>query len=118
MLADLRFAVRSLAKSPGFTAIAVCTVALGVGAAVAIFSLVNAALLRPLPYAEPERLARLYMEAPNFPNGGVRRFRVATTEYLQLARLLQSWQSLDAWQTYGVNFAGGGEPTRLTATRV
>ena len=118
MLADLRFALRSLAKAPGFTVIAVFTLAIGVGAAVAIFSLVNAALLRPLPYAEPERLARLYVEARNFPNGGLRRARAATTEYFQLARGLESWQSLEAWQTTGVNFTGGGEPTRLTATRV
>jgi putative ABC transport system permease protein len=118
MLSDLRFAVRGLLKSPAFTAIAVCTLALGIGATVAIFSLVNTALLRPLPYAEPERLARLYMEAPNFPNGGLRRFRAATTEYFQLERDLKSWQSLAAWQTAGVNFAGGDEPTRLTATRV
>jgi putative ABC transport system permease protein len=118
MLYDLKFVVRGLLKAPGFTALAVITLALGIGATVAIFSLVNTALLRPLPYAEPERLARLYMEAPNFPNGGLRRFRVATTEYFQLKRSLQSWQSLDAWQTGGVNFAGGGEPTRLTATRL
>ncbi|HEU4618065.1 MAG TPA: ABC transporter permease, partial [Gammaproteobacteria bacterium] len=117
MLADLRFALRSLRNAPGFTAVTVLTLALGIGATVAIFSLVDTALLKPLPYAQPERLARLYVEAPSTPS--LRRFRAATTEYFQLRDALQSWQSLDAWQTGSVNFAGGaGEPTRVTGTRL
>ena len=116
MVADFRFACRSLLQAPGFAAMAVLTLALGIGATVAIFSLVNAALLMPLPYAQPDRLARLYVEAPNTPN--LRRFRAATTEYFQLRDVLQSWQSLDAWQTGSMNFAGGAEPVRVTATRV
>jgi putative ABC transport system permease protein len=118
MLSDLRFALRSLRNAPGFTAVAVLTLALGIGATVAIFSLVNTALLRPLPYAEPDRLVRIYMEAPNRANGVLRRFRAATTEYFQLERELQSWQSLDAWRTGGVNLAGAREPIRVTATMV
>lgn len=118
MRADLKFAIRSLRKTPGFTAVAVLTVALGIGATVAIFSLVNAALLRPLPYAEPEQLARIYVDAPDAPDQRLRRFRAATTEYFQLVRALQSWQALDAWQTGGANFAGAGEPARITSTAV
>jgi len=119
MLADLKFALRGLRNSPGFTVVAVLTLALGIGATVAIFSLVNAALLRPLPYAEPERLARVYVDAPSSADARRRRFRAATTEYFQLERGLQSWQSLDAWQTGGVNFAPpGAEPTRVTIARV
>ena len=116
MLADLRFALRSLRNSPGFATVTVLTLALGIGATVAIFSLVNTALLKPLPYAQPDRLARLYVEAPNTPN--LRRARTATTEYFQLRDGLQAWQSLEAWQTGGVNFAGGAEPVRVTATRL
>lgn len=119
MLVDLRYALRSLRNSPGFAAVTVLTLALGLGATVAIFSLVNAALLRPLPYAEPEQLVRLYVDAPNSDDPRRHRFRTATTEYFQLAAGLTSWQSLDAWQTADVNFAGGGgEPARLTIARV
>ena len=61
---DLRFSVRLLAKNPGFSLIAICTLALGIGANTAIFSVVNAVLLRPLPYPEPERIMRVFASAP------------------------------------------------------
>lgn len=115
---DLRYAVRMLAKSPGFTAAAVICLALGIGATSAIFSVVHAVLLRPLGYREPGKLIRLYTEFPKFPNGGLRRFWTSPPEYDELKRDLASWESLDAWATGGVNLGGAAEPMRITGASV
>src|ERR1700675_2531508 len=103
---DLRHAVRMLAKNPGFTAAAVLCLTLGIGATTGIFSVVNAVLLRPLPYANPNRLVRLYTEFPTWPNGGLRKFWTSGPEYFDLRRDLKSWSSLDAFATTGSNIAG------------
>jgi predicted permease len=113
---DLRYAVRLLANKPGFTASAVACLALGIGATTAIFSVVNAVLLRPLPYVQSARLVRVFTEFPNFPNGGLRHFWVSPPEYFDLKRETTSFQALDGWVNQGVNLAGASEPVRATAS--
>jgi len=117
-LRDVRYAVRMLAKSPGFTAAAVICLALGIGATSAIFSVVHAVLLRPLGYRQPDQLVRIYTEFPTFPNGGLRRFWTSPPEFDELKRELQSWESLDAWVTSGVNLGGAADPIRVTSASV
>ncbi len=66
---NLRSALRPLRAAPGFSFVAIATLALGIGANTAIFSVIDGVLLRPLPYEEPERLMRLYQRSDNFPEG-------------------------------------------------
>ena len=115
---QLRYAIRLLAKNPGFTGAAVACLALGIGATTAIFSVVNAVLLRPLPYAQPNQLARVFTEFPTFPNGGLRHFWVSPPEWLDLKRDAISWQGIEGWNNNGVNLAGTSEPVRATASFV
>src|SRR6266511_4033368 len=99
---DLRYGARMLFKKPGFTLIAVLTLALGIGANTAIFSVVNGVLLRPLPYKGPDRLVRVYSE---FPTMNLRKFWISAPEYLDIQKEAKSWESIGAWQAGGVNIA-------------
>src|SRR5262252_2354142 len=118
LLQDLGYALRMLRKYPGFTAVAVLTVALGIGATTGIFSVVNTVLLRPLPYNKPQQLARIYTEFPTFPNGGLHRFWTSAPEYFDLKRDTRSWEAFDAWIDAGANLAGAPHrfesPTRTS----
>src|ERR687893_1396964 len=116
-LQDLRYSLRRLAKSPAFTAIVVVTLALGIGANTAIFSVVNAVLLRALPYREPERLVTInhfynnpelnYLEAP-VSAIGFRDYRDKT----------QSFQAVAVETGWSANLTGDGDPERVPAARV
>src|SRR5499426_4444083 len=112
---DLRYGVRMLVKAPNYTLIAVITLALGIGANTAIFSVVNGVLLRPLPYNEPERLARVYSE---FPTMSLRKFWISAPEYLDIQKEAKSWESIGAWSTGGVNVSTTSEPMRVTSARI
>lgn len=102
-----------LRNSPGFTAASILCLALGIGATTAIFSIVNAVLLRPLPYAHSERLVRIYSEFPTF-----KKFWVSPPEFLDMQRSARSWESFEGWVNQGVNLAGSHEPVRVTASFV
>src|SRR5882724_5558316 len=115
---DVQFAVRMMRKNLGFTTAAVLCLMLGIGATTGIFTVVNAVLLQPLPYAHPEQLIRIYTEFPTFPNGGLHRFWTSGPEFLDLRRATHSWASLDMWITGGANLAGKTQPVRLTAAYV
>jgi putative ABC transport system permease protein len=108
-----------LLGKPGFTAVAVLTLALGIGANTAIFSVVYGVILKPLPYQKPEQLVRVYSEFPAFSQGtSLPRFWVSPPEFLDLRRDSQSWQTLDAWANGGANLTGSVEPIRVTASFV
>jgi len=110
---DLRFAGRTLLKSRGFTAAAVTCLALGIGASTAIFSIVNAVVLKPLPYRDSGRYARLYTEFPNFPNGGLPKFWVSPPEFRQLQAQNRAWDQLEAWVVGGASLSGASQPVRV-----
>jgi predicted permease len=113
LLQDLRYGLRMLLNKPGFAAVAVITLALGIGANTAIFSVVNAVLLRPLPYREPGQLVRVYTE---FPTMNLNKFWMSPPEFLDIEKESQSWESIGAWTTGGRNIAtSSDEPVRVNA---
>src|SRR5215475_3609899 len=91
---DVRFTVRMLAKSPTFALVAVVTLALGIGATTAIFSVVDALVVRPLPYPEPEVLVRIYSQ---FPTQMLDKFGLSTPEYFDLVRDASMFQAVAAF---------------------
>src|SRR4051794_35374562 len=117
---DVRYGFRMLRANAGFTIAAILCLTLGIGATTAIFSVVNAVLLKPLPFRNPDQLVRVYTEFPQFPNGGLHRFWTSPPEYDELQRGLTSWQNLEAWAVGGANLSGGGtsEPIRVNVTNV
>ncbi len=115
---DAKFAARMLWKSPGFSSVAVICLALGIGATTAIFSVVRAVVMQPLPYHESNRLVRIYTEFPTFPGGGLKKFWASPPEWLDLRRDTRSWDSIEAWVTGSANLAGSVRPVRLVETYV
>ncbi len=107
---NIRYAFRSLSKSPGFTAAAVVCLALGIGASTAIFSIVNAVLLKPLPYRDSKNYARVYTE---FPRQNLNKFWFSPPEFRNIQQFHLSWDQIEAWAVGGASLQGGDRPLRI-----
>ena len=110
---DLRYGARMLLKRPGVTLIAVITLALGVGANTAIFSVVNAVLLRPLPYPEPERLVMSFLTAQ-----GQSQTSLGMADFLAVRERNQSFENVTAFSSGGFTFTGGERPEQVSGAWV
>ncbi len=115
LINDIRYGLRGLWKRPGFTAVAVITLALGIGANAAIFSVVNAVLLRPLQFHDPERLVIVWEDAAfaGFPHN-----TPAPANYVDWKNQAQSFEDMAATHESSMNLTGDGEPERVATRRV
>jgi putative ABC transport system permease protein len=111
LLHDLRYGARMLLKTPAFTFVAVLALALGIGANTAIFSVVNAVLLRPLPYADPDRLVLLWQYTSRLPD--LDRMFVSYPDYLDWRDQNQAFEHLAVFRDGGANLTGGDGPERI-----
>jgi predicted permease len=116
--ADARFALRMLRKNPGFTLVAVLTLALGIGATTAVFSVVNTILLKPLPYPNPDQIVMLWWKAPiSSTQFDADRFPWGKRDFLHVSQASKAFQFLGAFKSDFFNFAGSSEPVRLDGLR-
>jgi predicted permease len=114
---DLRYALRSLRKAPGFTALAVLAMALGIGANTAVFTVVNGVLLRPLPFVQPERLFLISYKPVVGPFAGTGP-HLEDRHYLEFQRRTRTFESVTTFDRDQVNLTGAGDAVRLPAAFV
>ncbi|MFL6276767.1 MAG: ADOP family duplicated permease [Blastocatellia bacterium] len=114
-LQDLRYALRMLRRSPGFTTVAVVTLALGIGANTAIFSVINAVLLRPLPFRNPERIVALFNASTENPSA---RGEFSYPNFIDYQARARSLESVAAYVTSGAVFSMNDEPEVVTGADV
>ncbi len=113
LLRELRYGSRILTKSPGFAAVAILTLGLGIGASTAIFSVVNAVLLRALPYPNPQKIVRVWEQAPNG-----HRMNLADQNFDDFRTQNDTFASLAAYEDLPSSIAGGSEPVRVDIAEV
>jgi putative ABC transport system permease protein len=113
LLQDLRYAARTLSRSRGFTLVVVLTLGLGIGANSAIFSVVNAVLLRPLPFVDPDRIDRIYSSIEGFGD-----IQVSPPDFLQMQQESRAYEGLAAFTYSSPNLTGEGAPVRLNSAWV
>src|SRR3954452_2217132 len=118
LFADIRYALRVLLRTPSFTLAAVAVLALGVGANTAIFSIVNAVLLRPLPYEQPERLVRLFHVPPQSTFPGMRQFSVSPANFFDWKRDAASFDGMAIYAFRQFTMTGGSQPESILAGAV
>lgn len=112
LLNDLRFAARSLWKRPGFSAVVIITLALGIGANAAVFSVINAVLLRPLPYRDADRVVTLWQ---NNSKAGVAQNDVSPANFIDWSEQSSSFEAIAGIEPFGFSLVGDGEPERFPA---
>src|SRR6058998_2987851 len=115
MFKDLRFALRQLLKQWGFTAIAVLTLALAIGASTAVLSLVNALLIRPLPYRAPQQLVLLLQ---HFKSQNLERIPVSPPEFVDYESRAQDFEKMGAFGFADFNLANDDKPERIAGAQV
>jgi putative ABC transport system permease protein len=115
---DVRYGVRTLVKSPAFTIVAVLSLALGIGANTAIFSVVNGILLRPLPYPEPERIVAVWHTPPQESFPGATRFSVSPGNYLDWKDQSRAFEQMAIYQYAGLSLSAGADPVPITGAAV
>jgi hypothetical protein len=119
LIQDFRYGLRMLAKNPGFTTVAVLTLALGIGACTAMFSLVNAVLLRPLPFHEPERLVWIQND---LQGDTLSHWTMRVDNFLDYRAQAKSFEALAAYSPFSegnrYSLTGDGEPQRLRGVQV
>ena len=115
LMFDIRHAIRALARAPVFTGVTVLTLALGIGANSAIFSLVNAVLIRPVGYHQPERLMMIY---EGIPEANIPRFGVSPSDFIDLVQYQQSFTEIGAYRNRPFELSGTGEPEELNVVQV
>jgi hypothetical protein len=110
---DLRYAARTLLRAPGFAAVVILTLGLGIGANNAIFSVIDGVLLKTLPYPQPDRVVRVFFSSDTYP-----KFPLNPFDFRDFRARTHSFEALAAFTRRDVQLSGSGEPVRLSAFRV